>query len=241
VFRDRTFLDAKAMPGNLRRQNRQRNSEPEGGLVAADDSLLVPVGHDLGVLYQGPEPEQRRQVIRVSGDIVELDDNEFAIWLLAHGIDDQDRPTRASLVATARRLGLPAATIDEAISRFLTVGSLVSVQPASDSAVAFAQQHQLIPLMLGLGPDKAHLEELEPRRVLTGLLNSVHGLLSVRAAYFDRRRFRRTARCSRSGITRTGRCPAGAVGRSAVPDRARLRLSRCGGRRLSCLLTWMRR
>jgi hypothetical protein len=240
VFRDRRFLDAKAMPGNPRFQNRQRNCEPEGGLVAADDSLLVPVGHDLGVLYQGPEPEQRRQLTRVSGDIVELDDDQFAIWPLAHGIDDQDRPTRASLVATARRLGLPAATIDEAISRFLADGSLVSVQPASDSAVAFAQQHELIPLILGLGPDKdqpwmhtvgllnqplaqvsialcdvwawAHLapqlwtgchdaaeaarragvtdpEELEPRRVLTGLLNSVHGLLSVRAAYFDRRRF----------------------------------------------------
>jgi hypothetical protein len=197
------------------------------------------VGHDLGVLYPEPGSDQRRQQIRAGADVVELEDMDFAIWLLAHGVDDQDRPTRTSLVASAQRLGLPAATIDDAVDRFLVSGLLVEVQPAGDSAVLFAEQHQLVPLMLGLGPDQeqpwlqtigllnqpvaqvssamydvwawAHLApqlwtgchdaaevarragatdpaELDPRRVLAGLLGSVHALLCVRAAYFDRRR-----------------------------------------------------
>jgi hypothetical protein len=207
--------------------------------VTVDDVLLVPVGHDLGVLYPEPGSDQRRQQIRAGADVVELEDMDFAIWLLAHGMGDQDRPTRASLNASAQRLGLPAATIDDAVDRFLVSGLLVEVQPSGESAVLFAEQHQLVPLMLGLGPDQeqpwlqtigllnqpvvqvsspmydvwawAHLapqlwtgchdaaevarlagatdpEELDPRRVLAGLLGSVHALLCVRAAYFDRRR-----------------------------------------------------
>lgn len=207
--------------------------------MRADDVLLVPVGHDLGVLYPEPGADQHRQQIRAGADVVELEDMDFAIWLLAHGVGDQDRPTRASVIESAQRLGLPVATIADAVDRFLVSGLLVEVEPTGESAVLFAEQHQLVPLMLGLGPDQeqpwlqtigllnqpvaqvssamydvwawAHLapqlwtgchdaaevarlvgstepEELDPHRVLAGLLGSVHALLCVRAAYFDRRR-----------------------------------------------------
>ncbi|MGW6282653.1 hypothetical protein [Kribbella sp. NPDC055071] len=201
----------------------------------ADDVLLIPVGHDLGVHYL--DGLERRQQIRIGADLAELSDEEFAVWLLAHGIDDEDRPTPASLVATAESLELPTATITAAVERLTKLGLLAQVEPGGGSAVLFARRHQLFPLMLGLGPDQdepwlqtvgplhrpvakvssalydvwawAHLaphlwsgcedaaeaarvagvtaaDELDPRKVLAGLLGSVHAMLSVRAAYFDR-------------------------------------------------------
>ena len=206
--------------------------------MATDDVLLVPVGHDLGVLYPQPGSDERRQQVRAGADVVELEDTEFAIWLLAHGVSDQDRPTRPSLIAAAERLGVATAVVDEAVDRFLDDGLLVEVQPDGDSAVSFAERHQLIPLLLGLGPDQeqpwlqtigllnqpvaqvssamydvwawaqlapqlwtgchdaamvarqvgvTNPEEVDPRQVLTGVLENVHALLCVRAAYFDRR------------------------------------------------------
>jgi hypothetical protein len=211
----------------------------------ADDVLLIPVGHDLGVHYvdnlPGPRLDpgavERRQQIRIGAELAELTDSEFAIWLLAHGIDDEDRPTVSSLVATAESLELPMATIRAAVERLIGIGLLVQVEPGGGSAVLFARRHQLFPLMLGLGPDQeqpwlqtvgplnrpvarvssalydvwawAHLtphlwsgcedaasaaraagvsaaDEVDPRKILAGLLGSVHAMLSVRAAYFDR-------------------------------------------------------
>ncbi|MEV5961943.1 hypothetical protein AB0L70_09285 [Kribbella sp. NPDC051952] len=204
-----------------------------------EQELLIPVGHDIGVLYSGSGgADQRRQQVRVGVELFELADAEFAVWVLAHGADDEDRPTRASLTERAERLGLP---VDGVIERFLADGLLVAVDPTADAAIDFAQAHQLFPLMHGLGADPdqpwlqsvgltnrpiaqvsntvydvwvwAHLapelwtgchhaakvaeqvgstspEETDPRQVLTGVLGQVHGLLCVRAAYFDRRRKR---------------------------------------------------
>lgn len=200
--------------------------------------LLIPVGHDLGVLYPGGGTEHRQQV-RLGVEVVELADREYAVWLLAHGVDAEDRPTRDSLVAVAQKLGLDTTEVAASIERFIGDGLLVAVDP--DAAVEFAQEHQFFPLLHGLGPDAdepslqtvgvlnqpvaqvsraiydiwawAQLapelwtgcreaatvareagvtshEETDPHQVLTGLLGQVHGLLAVRAAYFDRRRMR---------------------------------------------------
>ncbi|WP_350279205.1 hypothetical protein [Kribbella sp. HUAS MG21] len=204
-----------------------------------DRELLIPVGHDLGVVWSGAG--QRRQQVRVGVEVAELADHEFAVWLLAHGVEDGDRPTRASLMERAERLGLGAGQVDEVAERFLRDGLLAAVDPEADGAVEFAREHQLFPLLLGLGPDPEEpwmqtvgllhqpvaqvsvavydvlmwaqlapelwsgcqdaatvalqagvraVEETEPRNVLSGVLGQVHGLLAVRAAYFDRRRAR---------------------------------------------------
>jgi hypothetical protein len=201
--------------------------------VTTDRELLIPVGHDLGVVYSGAI--ERRQQVRVGVEVAELADREFAVWLLAHGVDDQDRPTRSSLVERAGNLGLDS---EHVVERFLRDGLLVAVDPAADDAVGFAQEHQLFPLLQGLGPDpdqpwmqtvgflnhpvaqvsvavydvlmwaqlapelwsgchdaakvaeQAGAPETDPRTVLSGVLGQVHGLLCVRAAYFDRRRTR---------------------------------------------------
>lgn len=202
--------------------------------------LLIPVGHDLGVLYPDAGAGHRQQV-RVGVEVVELEDREFAVWLLAHGTDDADRPTRGSVTKVAEKLGLPVDGVGPAIDRFLADGLLIAVDPESDGAVEFAQEHQLFPLLHGLGPDTqdpglrtvgvlnqpiaqvstamydvwawaqlapelwtgcqdaamvareagvTNVEEIDPRQVLTGVLGQAHGLLAVRAAYFDRRRLR---------------------------------------------------
>lgn len=200
----------------------------------SDRELLIPVGHDLGVMYSGPD--QRRQQVRVGAEVAEVPDHEFAVWLLAHGVDDRDRPTRTSLVDRAAKLGVDGGPI---IERFVRDGLLTVVDPGGDSAIEFAERHQLFPLLQGLGPDPeqpwmqtvgllnqpvaqvsvavydvlmwsqlapelwtgchdaakvavqagvAAPEETDPRQVLAGVLGQVHGLLAVRAAYFDRRR-----------------------------------------------------
>ncbi|GAB2678144.1 hypothetical protein [Kribbella swartbergensis] len=207
--------------------------------MTSDGELLIPVGHDLGVLYSGPD--ERRQQVRVGLGVAELGDREFAVWLLAHGVDDEDRPTRGSLAQRAVNLGLETGQAAEAIERLLADGLLAAVDPGADTAVEFAREHQLFPLLHGLGPDKddpwlqtvgvlnqpvaqvsramydvwawaqlatelwtacrdaavvareagvTNEEETDPRQVLTGVLSQAHGLLAVRAAYFDRRRLR---------------------------------------------------
>jgi hypothetical protein len=206
--------------------------------MRTDNELLIPVGHDLGVLFADDGDEHRQQV-RVGVEVAELGDREFAVWLLAHGTDDADRPTRATVRERAEKLGLDG--VDEAVERFLSDGLLVAVDPEEETAVEFAREHQLFPLLHGLGPDAeqpwmqtvgmlnqpiaqvsnalydvwawaqlapelwtgcqdaamvarqvgvTNPEETEPRQVLSGVLGQVHGLLCVRAAYFDRRRIR---------------------------------------------------
>jgi hypothetical protein len=199
------------------------------------DALLLPIGHDLGARYsEGGYCQQ----VRAGIDVAELTRIEFSVWLLAHGIDDRDRPTRDSVVKTAERFGLAPAEAGRIVDQLLTDQLLAALDPDGDAAVEFARQHQLVPLLVGLGPDPdqpwmqniglldqplvqvstavydvwswAHLapqlwagchdaaevarnagveatEEIRPREVLAGILREVHGLLSVRAAYLDRR------------------------------------------------------
>jgi hypothetical protein len=150
----------------------------QGGVVGTDDALLVPVGHDLGALYSEAGSDQRRQQVRIGVDVIELEDSEFAVWLLAHGIDDQDRPTRASLTAAAQRLGLETAGIGQTVDRITADGLIFEVEPGGESAVRFAEEHQLFPLMHGLGPDAE-----QPWLQTIGLLNQP--VVQVSNALYD--------------------------------------------------------
>lgn len=204
--------------------------------MQTDSALLIPVGHDLGVLYPEAGSDRHRQQVRVGAEVVELEDRDYAVWLLAHGSGNGDRPSSGSLAATAHEVGLDG--IELIVKRFLADGLLVAVEPEEAPAVEFAEGHQLVPLMVGLGgtaespgmqrigllgqpvvevsnalydvwawtrlapelwtgcQDAATVaqhvgvtapEEIDPRQVLTGVLQNVHALLCVRAAYFDRR------------------------------------------------------
>ncbi|MFC9687714.1 hypothetical protein ACFTSF_04190 [Kribbella sp. NPDC056951] len=116
------------------------------------DALLLPIGHDLGALY-GDDGTTRRQQVRVGIDVAELTDAEFTVWLLAHGIDDRDRPTQATILRSAERFGLEISAVSGIVERLLDDRLLVSLDPESAAAVEFAERHQLIPLLAGLGPD----------------------------------------------------------------------------------------
>jgi len=204
--------------------------------VETTNPLLVPVGHDVGALYG--QQGGRCQQIRAGRDLVELSDPEYVLWLLAHGNAGVEQPTRVSVLALAEEAGLGTDDTEPIVDQLVSDGLLAEVAPEAESAVEFAQRHQLVPLMMGLGPDQeqpglqtigllgqpiaqvsgavydvwawAHLTpqlwlacqdaaevarrigvtapgETEARDVLTGILRSLHGLLSVRAAYVDRR------------------------------------------------------
>jgi len=146
--------------------------------VTSNHVLLLPVGHDLGALYPEAGVDKRRQQVRAGTDVVELEDRDFAVWLLAHGTDDEDRPTRQSLIIGAEKLGLPAVGVNGTIDRFLEDRLLTEVDPDEESAVRFAEQHQLIPLMHGLGPDPE-----QPWLQTIGLLNQP--VIQVSSALYD--------------------------------------------------------
>ncbi|MEV6283169.1 hypothetical protein [Kribbella sp. NPDC051770] len=116
------------------------------------EPLLLPVGHDVGALHTAGG--NRRQQVRAGRNLVELTDPEYVVWLLAHGTGDDDRPTRSSVAAAAERLEVSAADVTAITDQLLAVGLLAEVDPEAGPAVDFAQRHQLIPLLMGLGPDQ---------------------------------------------------------------------------------------
>lgn len=137
--------------------------------------MLVPIGHDVGALYPEPGTDRHCQQVRAGTDLVELDDTDFTVWLLAHGLADDDRPTRPGVRAGAERLGIGADEADRAMDRFLADDLLAEIEPGGPAAIAFAERHQLFPLTLGLGSAGGQRE--------IGLLNQPVAALSD--AIFD--------------------------------------------------------
>lgn len=116
-------------------------------MPTAPGSLLVPIGHCLGGLYDTAGGGHSFGV-RIGPELVRLDDSRFAVWALAHGTPDKpaDRAwDRAAVVEAAQRAGLPeaAATVEVLLAEHL----LTEVTEAVD----FARRYRLVPLMLGLG------------------------------------------------------------------------------------------
>ncbi|KQS73727.1 hypothetical protein [Modestobacter sp. Leaf380] len=141
--------------------------------------LLFPVGHLLGASYpRAGSPEHVVQV-RVGPELVDLDDTSFSLWALAHGLPGhgpEDPWTREAVEQAAQAQGLTdaAALLDALLTDRLLVE--VAVEPAP--AVAFAEQHRLLPLVEGLGndPDAPQLWSVGPPG---------QPLVTVTAAAFD--------------------------------------------------------
>jgi hypothetical protein len=124
--------------------------------VETAEPLLVPIGHDVGALYA--DGGGRRQQIRAGTSLVELADPEYVCWLLAHGTDNEDLPTRSSVLAAAGKLDLAVDDLAAITDQLIADGLLAEVTPEAESAVAFAQRYQLVPLMMGLGPEPDGLQ-----------------------------------------------------------------------------------
>jgi hypothetical protein len=109
---------------------------------------MFPIGHCLGTYYSAAD--RWVQQVRLGGEIVELTDQEFAVWSLAHGLADElgswDRSRVEAVFAGSELTDAP-----DVVNRLLTRGLLAEVDVDSAAAAEFAQRHRLLPLYLGLG------------------------------------------------------------------------------------------
>ncbi|MGI8628317.1 MAG: hypothetical protein ACR2J5_17380 [Geodermatophilaceae bacterium] len=53
--------------------------------MATDDALVFPIGHCIDAYYDLPASNDHFFQVRVGPDVIRLDDDQFAIWGLAHG------------------------------------------------------------------------------------------------------------------------------------------------------------
>jgi hypothetical protein len=132
------------------------DGSPSGRADASADeavgSLLLPIGHYVGVQHRTGPAGATRQVRR-GGTVHDLTDDQFAAWKLAHGTADavanQTAWHRDSVEEQARAAGLGGAA--SVVDDLLEAGLLVEVGPEGQDPVGFATSHRLVPLMLGLG------------------------------------------------------------------------------------------
>jgi hypothetical protein len=121
--------------------------------MAADDlrTLVLPIGQLNGVTYPDPDSDEHTVLVRRGAAFLDLDDDQFAIWGMAHGSVDgagERSFSRAELVAAARE---QVAEPDRVLDGLLAEHLLAEVTPGTDSVRAFARGHRLVPLLLGLG------------------------------------------------------------------------------------------
>ena len=134
------------------------SEQPDSPAADQVGSLLLPIGHYVGIQHRGDTPAQATRQVRRGGTFHDLTDDQYALWALAHGTPDaiQDGAAwhRGLVEERARATGSadPASTVDE----LLDLGLLVEVTSADGQALEFATRHRLVPLMLGLGnsPDE---------------------------------------------------------------------------------------
>lgn len=121
--------------------------------------LLFPVGHYLGIQHR-PDNSVVQQ-IRRGGVFHDLTDKQVSIWTLAHGTPDaaeNEAPWhRAAVESVARASGIDDAP--DTIDQLIGLGLLVEVERGTNGELDFANNHRLVPLMLGLGsvPDEPGL------------------------------------------------------------------------------------
>jgi hypothetical protein len=118
-------------------------------------ALLFPLGHFLGPIYRGTQPQPDYHRLRLGRQVLKLlTDDEVAVWALAHGVPDALRYegwTRQGLERHALESGRD--DLGGVVSVLLESGILAEVGPDVDAAVAFAEQYRLRSLLTGLGPD----------------------------------------------------------------------------------------
>lgn len=118
---------------------------------AATASTAFPVGHYAGVPV---DPRPADHLVRVGYTLEGLTEDEFGVWVLAHGLPQTaDRDwTRRHIVerADAARIEQAGDRYDELVGRGLLAA--VPVGPDRDGEVeAFVRGHRLHPLLVGLG------------------------------------------------------------------------------------------
>lgn len=116
-------------------------------------ALVLPVGHYAGQLFTSPEAQGPESFeVRFRDGMFSLSAAEYAVWAVAHGDPrkiGRSGTSRTVVEKAAKEAGVedPAPIFDSLVDD----GLLVSVMPTGSSPRTFAQQHQIMPLALGLG------------------------------------------------------------------------------------------
>ncbi len=120
-------------------------------MTAPSSALIVPVGRLLGTLYTRSGSTEHHVTVRLGSELLQLDDDEFAIWWLCHGMADraEDDWTEAAIAQAARDVGFTAA--EPVIERLWRRGLVEEVHRTTPDAVEFAERYRMVPQLLGLG------------------------------------------------------------------------------------------
>lgn len=116
------------------------------------DETLFPVGHYHGRFFPGPGEPLRYHHVRRGLAMHRLDEQEFRVWALVHGLADRpdDAPwSRREVETEARADGLAAST--GLLDDLLRGGLVVAVPTDPGAAEGFARAHRLHALLAGLG------------------------------------------------------------------------------------------
>jgi hypothetical protein len=127
--------------------------------MTSNGALVLPVGQFFGTFHRVVDhggaaadavgPPARVHNVRVLGEIRELDDARFAVWVLMHGVPDRlgDRVWSREAVRDAAA----GADVDRLLDGLLADGLAAELTPGSAEAVEFARRHAMRHRMLGLG------------------------------------------------------------------------------------------
>jgi hypothetical protein len=119
--------------------------------MAANNALILPVGHSLGVSWDLASGTAEHRVRRGT-EVITMDAERFGLWALAHGVPQRQVDevwTFDSVLDVADEMGL--ADPEPLLAELLADGLLVEVDQADGASAAFARRHRMVPLMLGLG------------------------------------------------------------------------------------------
>jgi hypothetical protein len=114
--------------------------------------VLIPIGHLLGSICYGDTPESIRFDVRIGSSDIDLSLPEFIMWSSAHGAPEVVRE-QAWTTEAAQRAAADAGVDDvaSATEQLLSKGLLREVALGTDDVLRFAAEHQVFPLLLGLG------------------------------------------------------------------------------------------
>lgn len=115
-------------------------------------SLVFPLGHYIGAYYPEDGAPLSYHTVRIGRQPIRLhSDDELAIWGLAHGGEQRDRPwTRQDVLDMAETAEIPDA--EQLLDELIHDDIIVEVLPGTEDAIDFAEAHRVVPLQFGLGP-----------------------------------------------------------------------------------------
>ncbi|MGH3657925.1 MAG: hypothetical protein ACRDUA_14815 [Micromonosporaceae bacterium] len=117
-----------------------------------DEPLILPVGHYAGAFHHTVGSPGHHHNVMIGAQVLRLDDERFAVWLLARGLPDKITTTRWTRRMVEREAVAAGVTdVPQVLAGLMADGLLVETIPGTEHSLDFAESYRLIPLLLGLG------------------------------------------------------------------------------------------